>query len=273
MAAPETIFEVVNGVGTMTLNRPAKMNAISQNMFDHDLPDMVARVEADESIRVLILTGAGGNFCSGADIGRMAGASPKSPEERSEGLRRTLDWIYRLVNLDRPVIAAVDGVAFGGGFSLALTADIILATPRARFCQVFGRIGLIPDMGSAYLLPRVVGPRRAKELALTARSIAVDEAQALGIVQAVHEPEALLPAARGMAERLATGSLVAQAQAKALIDRSSNSSQADMIEAEIAAQFACRATDFHQEAIRRFNNKEPRLYDWDAMDRTAKAAE
>ncbi|MBT5810619.1 MAG: enoyl-CoA hydratase/isomerase family protein, partial [Rhodospirillaceae bacterium] len=233
METSEVLFEVTDGVGVLTLNRPAKFNALTLDMRDNGIPDIIAQVENDPDIRALIVTGAGGNFCSGADVGRMGGNSAQSvtPEDRSVGLRRTLDWVYRLANLNRPVIAAVDGVAFGGGFSLALTADFILATPRVRFCQVFGNIGLIPDMGSAYLLPRVIGPRKAKELALTARTIYVDEAQALGIVHEVHDPDALMPAARAMAARFAKGSATAQAGAKQLMDRSIYSTQAEMIEA------------------------------------------
>lgn len=269
MSEPESRFDIADGVGVFTLNRPQAMNAISPAMFARDLPDMVARVEADDAPRVLILTGAGGNFCSGADVKRMGGANAQTADERDAGLRRTFGWIYRLANLDRPVIAAVDGVAFGGGFSLALTADIILATPQARFCLVFGRIGLIPDMGAAALLTRVIGPQRAKELAFTARSLSASEALELGIVHAIHEPGELLPAALDLARRLAKGSRAALAQAKRLIHAAIQGGQADMIEAELAAQKACRDTDFHREAVRRFAAKEPALYNWDAMTKDA----
>ena len=217
MTEPESRLDIADGVGVFTLNRPQAMNALSPAMFERDLPDLVARAEADDALRVLILTGAGDNFCSGADVKRMGGASPRTADERDANLRRTLDWIYRLTNLDRPVIAAVDGIAYGGGFSLALTADIILATPRARFCLVFGRIGLIPDMGAAALLTRVIGPRRAKELAFTARSLDASEAMELGIVHAIVEPGDLLPAAQAMARRLAKGSRTSLARAKRLI--------------------------------------------------------
>ena len=273
MSEPESILEVQDGVATFTLNRPKKLNAISQNMFENDFPNLVDRVESDESLRTLILTGAGGNFCSGADVGRMGADSPRTPEQKKNGLRDTLGWIYRLANVDRPVIAAVDGIAYGGGFSLALTADIVLATPRAKFCLVFGRIGLIPDMAITYFLTRVIGPKRMKELAFTARTISAAEALEMGIVNAILEPEALLPEAQAMARRFTAGSRVAMAQAKQLIDRSLNSTQEEMLDAEVEAQPHCRDSSFHEEAVRRFANKEPRLYDWDAMVRAPKAAE
>ncbi|MEL0020415.1 MAG: enoyl-CoA hydratase/isomerase family protein [Rickettsiales bacterium] len=263
----ETTLEVEDGVAVFTLNRPEKMNAISQGMFEKDLPEMVARATEDDDIRVLILAGAGGNFCSGADVSRMGGDDKPTPEDRDRKLRGILDYLYKLINLPKPVISAVDGIAFGGGFSLAVTADIVLATPRAKFSLVFGRIGLIPDMTAAYVLPRLIGPRRTKELTFTARAFGVEEAMAMGIVQETHAPEALLPAAKRMAAQLSQGSATAMAEAKRLIDMSLQSSQAEMIDAECAAQLACRGTEFHGEAVRRFLTKEPRLYDWDAMQR------
>jgi 2-(1,2-epoxy-1,2-dihydrophenyl)acetyl-CoA isomerase len=268
----ETTLEVEDGVAVFTLNRPEKMNAISENMFQHDLPDMVARVTEDDDIRVLILAGAGENFCSGADVSLMGGENKPSPKDRNGKLRDILDYLYKLVNLPKPVISAVDGNAFGGGFSLAVTADIVMATPRARFSLVFGRIGLIPDMTAAYVLPRLIGPQRTKELTFTARSFGIDEAVSMGIVQDVHDAEMLLPAARQMAAQLSHGSATAMAEAKRLIDMSLQSSQAEMTDAECAAQLACRGTEFHGEAVRRFMTKEPRLYDWDSM-RCKEAAE
>lgn len=266
MDAPETTFEIDDdGVALFTLNRPTKMNAISQGMFDHDLPDLVQRLEQDDAIKALVITGAGGNFCSGADVTRMQTSDGGPVQSRSSGLRKTLGVLYRLINLKKPTIAAVDGVAFGGGFSLAMTADIMLASPRARFCLVFGRIGLIPDMAIAYTLPRAIGPRRAKELAFTARSFGVEEAERMGLLNAVHAPDVLVDKAVEMARNMAKGSGPAQALAKSLIDRSLASSQAEMTDAECAAQQAMRVSEFHGEAVRRFLAKEPRLYDWDQM--------
>ena len=267
----ETILEVEDGVAIFTLNRPEKMNAISQGMFDGDLPEMVARVTEDDDIRVLILAGAGDNFCSGADVSRMGGGKKPSSEDRDGKLRGILNYLYNLINLPKPVISAVDGIAFGGGFSLSVTADVVMAPPRARFSLVFGRLGLIPDMTAAYILPRLIGLRRTKELTFTARSFGVEEAISMGIVQEVHNPAALLPAAKRMAAQLSQGSATAMAEAKRLINMSLQSSQAEMIDAECAAQLACRGTEFHGEAVRRFLVKEPRLYDWDAMSRNEAA--
>ena len=268
----ETTLEIEDGVAVFTLNRPEKMNAISQDMFLTDLPEMVARAREDDDIRVLILTGAGGNFCSGAEVSRMGGANKPSPEQRGSHLRNTLGYLYDLINLPKPVISAVDGIAFGGGLSLAAVADMVLATSRAKFSLVFGRIGLIPDMTAAYVLPRRIGPNKTKELTFTARSFSAEEAMQLGLVQQIHEPENLLGAALDLARGLTHGSPTAMAEAKKLIDMSLQSTQQEMIDAECAAQLECRDTEFHNEAVRRFITKEPRLYDWDAMTRQ-KAAE
>ena len=273
MSEAETILDIHDGVATFTMNRPKKLNAISQHMFDCDFPELVDRLETDDAIRTLVLTGAGSNFCSGADVGRMGPDSLRTPEQKKNGLRQTLGWIYRLANVNQPVIAAVDGIAYGGGFSLAMTADIILATPRARFCLVFGRIGLVPDMAVTYFLTRVIGPKKMKELAFTARNISAEEAGALGIVNSLPAQGEVLTAAQEIARILTHGSQIAIAQAKKLINRSLDSSQMEMLEAEVEAQPPCRDSDFHAEAVHRFANKEPRLYDWDAMMRTSKAAE
>lgn len=266
MTSP-VLLDVEEGVARVTLNRPEARNALSGEILGVVMPQIVARLESDEDVRAVVLTGAGQSFCSGGDVKEMGGASAWTYEERTDNLRRTLEWVYRLIDLPKPVIAAVDGTAYGAGVSLALAADFILATPRATFCLVFGRIGLIPDMAATYLLPRRIGVARAKELAFTARPLTVDEADELGIIHSVHAPEALQDAAMTMAKRLAKGSPTALAEAKRLLNLSVDADPRTMLEAELKAQDACRRTDFHQEAVRRFRDKEPPLYDWVAMEK------
>jgi len=267
MSDQETILTVENGYAVFTMNRPAAMNALTLEMMQEQFPAMVERVKGDPDIRALVLTGAGGAFCTGADVKKVMNRGPAPAEQRSNELRRTLGWLYELVNLPIPVISAVDGPAYGAGMSLAIAADFVLASTRAKFCQVFGRIGLIPDMGSGYLLPRAVGIQRAKELVFTGRSVGAAEAVELGIALSIHEPEELMPAARALAGRLAKASPTAIAEAKGLLGRSLGSTQAEMVEAELAAQQACRTSAFHAEAVRRFAAKEPQLYNWDQMDK------
>ncbi len=260
-------LDITDGVAVATLNRPQAKNALDADMMRIHMPALVERLRDDAAIRAVILTGAGGDFCSGADVKRMGGASTLTHAERNENLRTILGWVYGLMQLPKPVIAAVDGVAYGGGFSLALTADMVLASSRARFCLSFGRIGLTPDMGVGYTLPRRVGAARAKELAFTARSFGAEAAVAMGIADAVHPPETLLGEAQRIARRLTEASPVALAQAKRLFDMSLDSTPAEMVEAELQGQFACRQTDYHEDAVARFARKEPYRFNWDAMDK------
>ena len=157
-------------VATIVLNRPEARNALSVAMMD-DLDQILFDIGRDASVRAVILTGAGAAFCAGGDVQRMNDSSEESPDARRARLRRAHRSVKALHALDRPVIAAVDGAAFGAGFGLALLCDIVLASTRARFCMAFGRVGLVPDYGSLYTLPRVVGLQRAKEIMFSAREI------------------------------------------------------------------------------------------------------
>ena len=135
-----TEFTVEDGVATLVLNRPKQKNALNEAMA-REVAEALHRVSTDDSIRTLILTGAGGAFCAGGDIRHMLATRHDQPARRAR-LRGIHGWIRELINLDKPVIAAVDGVAYGAGFSLALAADLVLATPSARFCMAFLKIGL-----------------------------------------------------------------------------------------------------------------------------------
>lgn len=257
--AYETIrFAVDQGIATLTLNRPARRNALDLVMR-HEIPDAIGRVRADGDIRALILTGAGGHFCAGGDIASMRGAIPDAAAGRDR-LRASISWVEDLVMLDRPVIAAVDGDAAGAGCNMALTADFILATPAARFTQSFARVGLVPDFAGLYLLPRIVGLQKAKELVFSARALPASEAMELGIVHSIHPVERLMDAARLMARSFAQASPTALGLAKQALNRSFNLDLRTALELEAAAQGICFTTEWHREAVRRFLAKEPALY-------------
>jgi 2-(1,2-epoxy-1,2-dihydrophenyl)acetyl-CoA isomerase len=263
MQGRHAIYELADGIATFTINRPEARNALSGEL-QADFRDLIAEVRGNDTVRALIVTGAGGAFCAGGDVKAMErGLGPAG------GARGYIvdihGWLEQLYNLDCPVIAAVDGPAFGGGFSLALACDFVLATPRARFCAVFARIGLIPDMAMLHTLPRVVGMQRAKELMYTARTLDAREAQDLGLVLSVHEPDALLPAARALAGRLAVGSKTAQELTKAYVQQSLHTDYRGMMEMEVAGQTVCFDSDFHRDAVRRFTEKQALPYNWDAM--------
>jgi 2-(1,2-epoxy-1,2-dihydrophenyl)acetyl-CoA isomerase len=253
------------GVATIVLNRPEARNAISVAMMD-EFDQALFDIGRDDTVRAVILTGAGGAFCAGGDVQRMNSAADETAEQRRARLRRAHRTVRALHALDRPVIAAVDGAAFGAGFGIALLCDIVLASSRARFCMAFGRVGLVPDYASLYTLPRVVGLQRAKEIMFSAREIGPAEAQQLGIVLEVMEPEALLPRARTLAQALAQASPTALALTKDALNASLASSLDSMLELEAAAQGVAGTSAYARECFRRFAAKERGMFQWPASD-------
>lgn len=262
MTTSPVLTSIDDGIATITLNRPEARNALNQDMRDA-LAGAVTQVRDDKTVHAVILTGAGGAFCSGGDISAMLDASRQGLTFR-DGMRALHQWFPELVNLEKPVIAAVDGPAFGAGLSLALAADFVLATRRARFCAVFGRIGLIPDLGALHLLPRIVGMQRAKELVFTARTVDVDEAKQLGMVyEVVEDGAALQQAALQLARRFGDASTAAIGMAKTIMNQSFESDARTIAELESYGQAMARGSAYHQDAVRRFKDKQPLRFDWD----------
>jgi enoyl-CoA hydratase/carnithine racemase len=237
-------------VAQLTLNRPEKRNAFDTAMRD-EIGAALAHVGANRDIAVLIVTGAGNTFCAGGDISQMAAGVPSEAAGRQR-LMDMLPTVMALYTMEIPVIAAVDGFAHGAGFNMALAADFLFATPEARFCQAFGRIGLVPDFGGSYILPRLVGLARAKELIFTAREIDAEEARELGLVYRIVPREELMASVRELAGRLTQASPVAIAQSKRLLQDSLQQDLRTMLEAEATAQGVCLVSDYHKQAVRDF---------------------
>ncbi len=262
----DLLFDLHDGVATLTMNRPQARNALSADM-KAAFAEAVPRIVADDAIRALVITGAGGAFCAGGDIRGMAEARPQMDHE---GWRRRMlevqPWMTQLIECPKPVIAAVDGPAFGAGFGLALTADFVLASPRARFCLSFMRVGLGPDFGLVYTLPRVVGVQRAKELMLSAREVAADEALRLGIAMEVLPAEGLLPRAQALARSFAGASALATRLIKQDVAVSLRSDLATMFALEAEHQAQCFGSDYQAEAVQRFLDKQPAAFQWPAQD-------
>jgi len=257
----ETIrYEVREQVATLTLDQPATRNALNPQMRE-EVAGAVRSIKEDRSIRALVITGAGGHFCSGGDLRNIAsvGLDNQGWRERLHSLHH---WLQDLITLDRPVIAAVDGAAFGAGFGLALAADFVIATPRARFCVSFLRIGLVPDCGVFYTLPRIVGPQRAKELMLSAREVGAEEALRLGIAMELHEPEQL----QARAQALAASFVQASPMAVSLIKRAvtAGGDLATQLELEANAQALAMGTQAHRDAVQDFLAKRPARFAWPA---------
>ena len=256
------LLDITNGVATITLNQPKARNSFSPEVREA-MSRIVPQVIADEAVRSVILTCAGGVFCAGGDIrGMKERIGHFDVMETRARMGELYAWVQPLIEMDKPLIAAVDGPAFGAGFSLALAADLVLATPNSRFCLSFMRIGLVPDCGAFYTLPRVVGVQRAKELMLSAREIDVTEAQALGVVMEVVEQPELLARARTYAESFANASRVGTALIKQRMGQALENDLTTTLGNEINDQTLCFADPYNAEAVQRFLNKEPTLYQW-----------
>ncbi|MCT8178962.1 enoyl-CoA hydratase/isomerase family protein [Variovorax sp. CY25R-8] len=254
-------YRLDDGVATLTLDRPEAKNALDPTMAD-ELGECLAAIRADEAVRVLVLAGAGGAFCAGGDVKAMGQGGPRTPEQRRAGMARYTRICTELMALDRPVIAAVDGVAYGAGFSLALMCDIVLLSERARLCMVFQRIGLVPDMGAFYTLPRVVGLQRAKELIFSAREIDAAEALRLGLAMEVVPAEALAARAKAIARSFVGASPVAMSIAKRALQASLGSDLQTLLEIESSGQALASNSDYAKEAVRRFAAREPAQFRW-----------
>ncbi len=256
------LVETTDAVATLTLNRPGVKNAIDAAMRTA-MREAVHAVRRDRSVRAVILRGAGNAFCSGGDV---RGMTVETAEEGRNRLDDVHDWIATLGELDRPVVAAVDGIAFGAGFSLALIADLVIATTRARFCMPFLKVGLVPDFGAFFTLPRAVGLARAKDLVFTAREIGAAEAQRYGAVLEVVAPERLDARCAAVAAALAAAPPAAFGLAKRALNLSLGSDLKTMLELESAMQGIAYTTDAHRDAVRRFRDKVEPLYAWPAAE-------
>jgi len=199
------LFDVAEGVATLTLNRPDRLNSFNATMHE-EMRAAMKTVERDESIRCLLLTGAGRAFCAGQDLGDR----DVSPDAEMPDLGASLEHNYnplirRIMRLEKPVICAVNGVAAGAGANLALACDIVLAAQSAYFVQSFSNIGLIPDSGGSWLLPRLIGRARAMAVTLLAEKVSAQQAADWGMIWKALGDEELMPAAIRLAQRLAAG--------------------------------------------------------------------
>ncbi len=233
----------------MVFDNPGKRNAISPTTGWEELTTIIGDFDGSEQ-RVLVLTGAGEDFCSGADV-----AEGVPVDDVARLMRSASNVSAALFELTRPTIAAVDGVAAGGGFNLALACDLIIATDRARFAQSFVRRGLAVDLGGTWLLPRRVGYGRAMEAVLTGRVITAEEAFDWGIVSRVVAPEDLESATTELADRLAAGAPLAQRFIKETMQRSFELSFREALDLEMDGQRICIASRDVQEGVRAFLEK------------------
>jgi enoyl-CoA hydratase/carnithine racemase len=249
----ELEYVIDNGVGTILLNRPTRKNAFTGPMID-EWARILVEARTDPEVNVIVVTGAPGAFCSGADLSGFS-------EERSPMSQKTVltDRIHRiplaLQDLDKPVIAAVNGVAVGAGMDMALMCDIRLAARSARFTEGYVKVGLVPGDGGCYFLPRIVGLAKALELLWTGDVIDADEALRLGIVNHVYEDESFQRQAAAFAHRLAAGPQINLRMIKRATYQSANSDLRTALDLISSHMAVIRSTHDSREAMTAFREK------------------
>lgn len=256
----EVLFDVADHIATLTLNRPEKLNAFTDAML-MALVDALDQCEQRDDVRVVVLTGAGRGFCAGGDVTTM-GADADNRAHVTK--RHIVDFIQafprRVATFNKPIIAAVNGVATGGGMDLALACDFRTAGTAARFAETYAKIGLLPGGGGAYYLPRIVGTARALELLLTAEFIAAEEAHAIGLVNHVFDDATLLKETRAIAARIAALPPYSVSMIKRTVYQGLETDFASALEIVGSHIAIAKASDDHAEAIAAFREKRAGRY-------------
>lgn len=246
-----------DGVGIIKLNNPKTMNALDAILFK-ELSEATHELATNSDIGAVILTGVEKAFCAGADLNVMT--KEYSAIEGHEQVKGYHNWVKEFINMEKPTIAAVNGHAAGAGFCIALLCDIVIASEKAKFGQVFVNIGLIPDLAGLYTLPRLVGMQKAKELVFSGRIIDAVEANTLGIANKVVSPEELDAEAYIFAKQLADGPRIAIRMAKRVMNESINMTLEQLLEMETYAQAQCVQTQDFRKAVKAFLNKEKPIF-------------
>jgi enoyl-CoA hydratase/carnithine racemase len=251
-------FSVSGGIGTVTLDRPGKLNALTFEAYA-DLRDLLAELPHRGDTRVLVIRGNGRAFCSGGDVNEIIGATlAMSPDELLAFTRMSGEVIREMRDCPVPVIAAVHGMAAGAGAVIALAADFRVCTPAARFAFLFTKVGLSGgDMGAAYLLPRLVGLGHATRLLMLGDTVNAEEAERIGLVSFLAEKDAFDDEVDALARRLATGPVQAYAQTKALLTREQDMSLSAAIELEAMTQALLMKGEDYAEFHAAFNEGRP----------------
>jgi len=251
------IYEVEDGVATITLNRPEVLNAFNPQM-NQDLKEALRMSKEDENVRAVIITGAGRGFCSGADVKSFAeGVALEAFQKmvENEELMDQLISPYDLIRVEKPIIAAVNGVAVGFGMNLCINCDIIIASEKASFGEFFVKMGILPDMNGCFILPRILGIHKAKELIFTGERIDAKEAERIGLVNKVVPHDQLMPTVRELARKLAEKPPLAIGMAKRLIHEGYGKLFDEMLKQEIRYQAQLYASEDHREAALAFLEK------------------
>jgi len=251
-------YSFSDGIGKLVMSRPNELNALSTQLFE-EMIALLEELSKQPELRVLVLTGEGRAFCAGGDLQEM-----KAGFDDNFGFYAHMQLASRftvaLVDFPKPVIAAVNGAATGAGMNVALAADIAIASEKAKFSEIFGQVGLAPDVGGTYLLPRIVGKAKAKELIFSYRMVDAREALELGLVNRVVAPEDLEAAVMELAQKIASGPTFAYGLAKKIINRSFEIDLNTALEMETMAQALAGNSGDHKEGVAAFFEKRPPVF-------------
>ncbi len=256
-AGPVLLEAKHDGIATLVMNRPDRLNALSSELASA-LNDALGRVAEDESIRVVVLTGAGRAFCAGGDLGLIGkGRASGTTKELEPLLRAGMQAVVKMRTMPQPVIAAVNGAAAGAGMNIALAADIRIAAEEAMFGQNFAKVGLFPDYGGMYFLPQLVGPAKAAELFYTGEMIDAKTALRLGIVNQVVPVVQLEAEVKNLAQKISQGPPLPIRAVKKTLFGSERKALEDALENEVREQMRCFSSEDCGEGIRAFFEKRP----------------
>ena len=259
VADDDLIYEVSGAVGLIRINRPAQLGAFTWPMLERWAQALVSARD-DDAIRAVVLSGTGRGFCTGVDLDAMA-AVEATPLARKRVLTDRVHKVVRaVVDLDKPLICAVNGLAIGAGMDMALMCDIRLAAESARFCEGYINVGLVPGDGGAYFLPRIVGVARALELLWTGDTISAHEARDLGIVSHVCADDDLLDAALELANRIAARSPVAVSMIKRAVYQSESIDLRTSLDLISSHMGIVQATSDYAEATQAFRERRPAVF-------------
>ena len=254
------LYDVDAGVATITLNRPEKLNAFNDEMLKA-LEGALKQAEKDPAVRCVVITGAGRGFTAGQDLAAVQDRDRSGGMSFREHLEHTYNRVIKKIRkMEKPVIASVNGVAAGAGASLALSCDLRICSEKASFIKSFIGVGLVPDSGSTFFLPRMVGYARAFELAITAERLSASDALGLGLANRVVAPEALAEATSEFAGRLAKAPTKAIGLTKRAMNRALTSSLDEALGYEAQLQEIAGGTADHAEGVAAFLEKRPPAY-------------
>lgn len=253
-------FSIDDGLAVLTWNRPDRLNSFNTAMHA-EVKDAFKRIKKDKSLRCLIITGNGRGFCAGQDLSDRAVAASEEMPDLAESVEKNYNPLIRnITNLEMPVLCAVNGVAAGAGANIALACDIVFAARSASFIQPFNKLGLVPDSGGTWILPRLVGMSRALSLCLLGEKVKADEAQAMGMIYKVIDDDRLLDEVTAVAKQLAKAPTKGLALIKRAIRASSLNTLDEQLDLERDLQGVAGRTDDYREGVDAFMNKREPTY-------------